>query len=124
LRMLLRTVVGACAGALAGTGFALTVDWHRQYCYLSVGRTGCGDSGVLLLPLLFVFWLLVAGGLIYAGIGSGLWVVLLVAVVWFKTFFLDLPQEDGHLFLMQAAVITAGVAYLIAAVTVGRARPC
>lgn len=136
--MLSRGVVGACAGALAGIGFSLTADWHRNYCYLAVGRTGCGDSSTLLLPVFFGFWMLVAGVLIYlgfrlaraergwlaTGIGSGLWVVLIVGVVWFKIMFLDMYQEDGHLFLMQAAAIAACVAYLAAALFTGRARTC
>lgn len=136
--MLLRTVVGACAGALAGIGLALTFDWLRQYCYLAVGRTGCGDSGVLLFPLIFGFWILVAGVLLYvgfrlarvahgswaAGIGSALWAVLLVGVVWFRALYLDLPQEDGNSFQMTATVVVACVAYLLAALFVGRARTC
>jgi hypothetical protein len=136
--MVLRTGAGACAGALAGLGFALTADWHRQYCYLKPGRTGCGDSSPLLLPPIFGFWMLVAGVVIYlgfrlaraergwwaTGLGSGLWFVLIVGVVWFKTLFLDMVQEDGHLFLMQAAVIVSCVAYAAAALFVGRARTC
>lgn len=134
--MLLRSVVGACAGALAGLGFALTLDWHREYCWLKVGVTGCGDSGLWLYLPLFVFWMLVAGLLIHlgfrlaraergwwaTGLGSGLWVVLIVGVVWFKIMFLEMYQEDGHLFLMKAAVIVPCVAYLAAALFVGRAR--
>jgi hypothetical protein len=136
--MLLRSVVGACAGALAGVGFALTLDGFRQYCYLRPGRTGCGDSGPMLYPPIFAFWMLVAGVLIYlgfrvaraergwwaTGLGSGLWVVLIVGVVWFKALFLDMPQEDGHLFLRQAVVIVSGVAYLAGALFAGRARTC
>ncbi|MFI6101760.1 hypothetical protein ACIA8G_39950 [Lentzea sp. NPDC051213] len=134
--MLSRTVVGACAGALVGAGFALTLDGLRQYCYLRPGRTGCGDSSLLLLPPIFALWMLVAGALIYAGfraarvdrgwsatgIGSGLWVVLIVAVVWFKTLFLDMYQEDGHRFLMTASVIVPCIAYAIAALCTGRSR--
>ncbi|NKE56442.1 hypothetical protein FXN61_06190 [Lentzea sp. PSKA42] len=134
--MLLRSVVGACAGALVGIGFAFTIDGLRQYCYLRPGRTGCGDSSPLLLPPIFVFWMLVAGVLIYTGfrlarmtrgwwatgVGSGLWVVLIVAVVWFKALFLDMYQEDGHLFLLNAAVITSCVAYAIATSCTGRRR--
>jgi hypothetical protein len=134
--MVLRGVVGACAGVVAGVGFAATLEGWTGYCYLSVGRTGCGDSYPLVYASIFVFWMLVAGLLIWAGfrlaraergwwatgIGSGLWVVLIVGVVWFKTLFLDMYQEDGHLFLMQASVVTPCLAYLVAALTVGRAR--
>jgi hypothetical protein len=136
MRMLMRTVVGACAGAFAGIGLTLTFDGLGRYCYLAVGRTGCGDSGVLLLPLIFAFWTLVAGVLIWAGfrlgrvargwwttgMGSGLWAVLVVAVGWFKALYLDMPQEDGNSFLMTATAVTACVAYAIAALSVGRAR--
>lgn len=134
--MLLRTVVGACAGALAGIGLTLTFDWFRQYCYLAVGRTGCGRSGVMLLPVIFACWMLVASVLIYVGfrlgrvarglwatgIGSGLWAVLFVALVWLRALYLDLPQEDGNSFLMTATVCAACGAYAIAALFVGRAR--
>ena len=133
-----RSVVGACAGALAGTGLALTLDGFRQYCYLKPGRTGCGVSGPMLLPPIIAFWMLAAGVLIYAGfrmrrmdrgwwatgIGSGLWLVLIVGVVWYKAVYLDMWQEDGHVFLRTAAVITACAAYLTAALFVGRARTC
>lgn len=136
--MFLRSVVGACAGALAGVGFALTLDWHREYCWLKVGVRGCGDSSPLLVPPFFAFWMLVAGlliqlgfrlvraerGWLATGIGSGLWVVLVVGVDWFRVLFLDMYQEDGHIFLLQAAVVVSCAAYLAAALFVGRARTC
>ncbi len=136
--MLLRAVVGACAGAVAGTGFALTLDGLRRYCHFWLSRALCVEPSPLLLPLIIVFWMLVAGVLIYAGFrmsrvargwwvtgfGSALWVVLAVAAVWFQPLYLDLRQGGAHLFLMAAAVITAGAAYPVAALAVGRARPC
>lgn len=136
--MVLRTVVGACAGVIAGLGFAATLEGWTGYCYLSVGRAGCGDSYPLIYAAIFVFWMLVAGALIYAGfrmaraerswsatgLGSGLWVVLIVGVVWFKAMFLEMYHDESSIFLMQAAVVTAGLAYLVAALAVGRARPC
>ncbi|MEU0884975.1 hypothetical protein ABZ345_40820 [Lentzea sp. NPDC005914] len=132
--MVLRSVVGACAGALAGGGFAATIEGWSGYCYLAVGRTGCGDSYPLVYALIFVVWMLVAGGLIHAGfrmaraerswwaagVGSGLWVGLIVGVVWFKAVFLEMYQAEGALFLMQSAVVTCCVAYLVAALVVGR----
>ncbi|MET9633593.1 hypothetical protein ABZX92_39655 [Lentzea sp. NPDC006480] len=134
--MVLRGVVGAFAGVVAGGGFAATLEGWNGYCYLSVGRTGCGDSYPLIYASIFVFWMLVAGGLLHAGfrmacaehswsatgLGSGLWVVLIVGVVWFKAMFLEMYQEDGDLFLLQAAVVTAGAGFLVAALAVGRAR--
>jgi len=128
--------VGACGGLVAGGGFAATLEAWNGYCYLSVGRTGCGDSYPLIYASIFVFWMLVAGCLLYAGfrmaraerswpatgLGSGLWVVLIVGVFWFKAMFLEMYQEDGHLFVMQAVVVTACAAYLVAALAVGRAR--
>ena len=134
--MLLRSVVGACAGAVAGVGLALTFDGLRRSCYVSTSRLGCGRSGPLLFAPILVFWMLLAGALIYAGfrmgrmargwlvtgIGSGLWAVLIVAVIWFKALFLDMVQDDGHLFAMQAVVVASCVAYLAAALFAGRAQ--
>ncbi|KJK42484.1 hypothetical protein UK23_37025 [Lentzea aerocolonigenes] len=128
--------MGVCAGLLAGGGFAATLEGWTWYCYPPAGHTGCGDSYPLVYALVFVFWMLVAGGLLHAGfrmaraerswsatgVGSGLWVVLIVGVVWFKAMFLEMYHDESALFLMEAEVVTAGVAYLVAALTVGRAR--
>src|SRR5690349_5359468 len=109
--MVLRSVVGACAGTVVGAGFAATLQGWNGYCYLAVGRTGCGDSYPLVYASIFAFWMLVAGGLLWAGFrmtraerswsatgwGSGLWVVLIVGVVWFKAVFLEMYQEEGDL---------------------------
>jgi hypothetical protein len=142
--MLSRTVVGAGAGALAGIGLALTLDGLRRSCHVSTSRVGCGRSGPLLFAPILVFWMLVAGALIYAGfrmgrvargwrvtgIGSGLWAVLIVTMIWFRTAYLDapladghsLPKEYGHNFMLVAVVVSACAAYLAAASFAGRER--
>ncbi|SEP88986.1 hypothetical protein [Lentzea albida] len=134
--MLSRTVVGAGAGILAGAGFALTLDGLTRYCYLRPGRSGCGLQGPVLYPPVFAFWMAVAGLLIWAGfrvvrqqrgwlataIGSVLWVVLIVAVLWFRYTYLDLVQEDGHFFVLVAAVVVPCVAYGSAGMISGSRR--
>lgn len=134
--MLLRGLVGACAGFLAGVGFALTLDGFDQYCNLHPGQTGCGGGIVLILPLMFAWWMLVAGALIHggfrlarvtrgwqaAGIGSALWLPLVVVVVSFKSLFVDLHPDDLRPFVLNAAVVTSCVAYAVAALCIGRVR--
>ncbi|MEV6243825.1 hypothetical protein [Lentzea sp. NPDC051838] len=136
--MVLRSVVGACAGALAGGGFVLTIEGFNQYCRSWPGNAGCGDAGVFLVLPMIAFWMLVAGVLIYAGFrlaraergwwtaaaGSALWIVLVVVVMWFRISYVDLGPGDRQLFFVAAAVVTAGVSYLLAALSVGRARTC
>ena len=136
--MLLRTVVGAGAGVLAGAGFALTLEGFNRYCYLRPGRTGCGVPLPVFYPPVFALWMVAAGVLIWMGFrlarqerewlttsfGSVLWVVLIVTVVWFKAAYLDMYQEDGARFLLTAAVIVPSAAYAVAALVVGRARRC
>jgi MFS family permease len=137
--MLSRTAVGASAGALAAIGWALTLDALPKYCYLKPGRIGCGRSSVLLLPLTFSFWMLVGGALVYAGyrvlrvergwwaagIGSGLWFVLVLAVISIPSFYTEnTNQEEVHEFFRTAYLVTACVSYGITALFVGRARPC
>ncbi|MEV6712920.1 hypothetical protein AB0M48_12890 [Lentzea sp. NPDC051208] len=133
--MLLRAVVGAGAGVLAGAGFALTLEGFNRYCYLRPGRTGCGVPLPVFYPPVFALWMVVAGVLIWAGFrvarqerewlatstGSVLWAVLIVAVVWFKATYLDMYQEDGRRFLVVAAVVVPCVACAVAALAVGRA---
>ena len=46
--MLLRAVVGAVAGAMAGAGLLLTVYAFAWYCD-EPGRTACGGAAALLL---------------------------------------------------------------------------
>ncbi|USX49538.1 hypothetical protein [Lentzea sp. HUAS12] len=134
--MLSRTVVGACAGAVAGAGVALTLEALTRYCYLRPGRTGCGDSQLLALPLTFGAWMVIAGVLIWAGfrvarqergwlatsIGGVLWVVLLLAVLWLRYTYLDLVQEDGDFFVLGAAVVVPCVAYGFAGMISGSRR--
>ena len=134
--MLLRTAVGAGAGALAGAGFALTLEGFTRHCHLRPGRTGCGVSLPVLYPPVFALWTVVAGVLIWVGfrlarqergwlatgIGSVLWAVLIVGVVWFESAYLDLYQAEGVQFLLAAAVVVPGVAYAVSASAAGRAR--
>ncbi|MGW4211484.1 hypothetical protein ACWEIJ_26055 [Lentzea sp. NPDC004789] len=135
--MLLRTVVGACAGALAAIGWALTLEGLTRYCYLRPGRTGCGQSSVLLYPLTFSFWMLAAAVLVYAGhrvlraergwwaagAGSGLWFVLVLAVLYLRAYHLgEVYQEEVHDFLRTGYLVTACAAYAVAALAVGRPR--
>ncbi|GLY51965.1 hypothetical protein [Lentzea sp. NBRC 102530] len=136
--MVLRTVVGAVAGAVAGTGFFLTLDGFSRYCYLRPGRTGCGVTLPLLHPPVFAFWMVVAAAVILAGfrvgrqergwvatgIGSGLWLVLIVAVVWFEIGCLEVHPEDRHLVLGVTAVVVPCVAYAVATSSAGQARRC
>ncbi|MGW6447672.1 hypothetical protein [Lentzea sp. NPDC055074] len=136
--MVLRTAVGAVAGVLAGAGFALTLEGFTRYCYLRPGRTGCGVGLPVFYPPVFALWMVVAGVLIWAGfrmarqergwlatgVGSVLWAVLIVAVVWFESAYLDLYQAEGVQFLKVAAVVVPCVAYAIAALAAGRARRC
>ncbi|MGW4211481.1 hypothetical protein ACWEIJ_26040 [Lentzea sp. NPDC004789] len=130
--MLLRTVVGVCAGALAATGWALTLDALPKYCHLKPGRIGCGRSSVLLLPLTFSIWMLVAGLLVWAGyrvlraergwraagIGSGLWFVLVLAVIYLS----DPQQGQVRDFLRTGYLVTACAAYAVAALFTGSSR--
>ncbi|MFD4673181.1 hypothetical protein ACFWNN_25900 [Lentzea sp. NPDC058450] len=136
--MVLRTVVGAVAGAVAGTGFWLTLDGFTRYCYLSPGRTGCGAGLPLVYPPVFALWMVVAAALVLGGfrigrqergwlatgIGSGLWLALIVAVVWVEIGLLEIYPEDRRLFLAAAAVAVPCVAYAVATSAAGRARRC
>jgi hypothetical protein len=136
--MLLRTVVGAVAGVLAGAGFALTLEGFSRYCYLRPGRVGCGVGLPVFYPPVFALWMVAAGVLIWVGfrvarqergwlatsVGSVLWAVSIVAVVWLESTYLDLYQAEGVQFLMAAAVVVPCVAYAVAALAAGRARRC
>jgi hypothetical protein len=134
-----RTLAGACAGGLAGAGLGLTLDGLTRYCYLRPGRTGCGRSSLLVLPLAFSFWMLAACVLVWAayrvlraerwwwaaGIGSGLWFVLVLAVIHLRSFHLgDTYQEEAHHFLQTGYLIAACVGYGLAAMFIGRVRTC
>lgn len=134
--MLLRTVVGAVVGTVVGTGFLQTLNLLTRYCTGGPGRTGCGAGFWLTIGLDFAFWMLVAAALIAlgfragragrawwaVGIGSGLWFVLFLAVIYVRMFHLEMVQEDGRDFLATAYVITPGVAYALAALCTGRRR--
>jgi len=129
--------VGAWAGAVAATGWALTLDALPRYCHLKPGRIGCGRSSVLLYPLTFAFWMLVGGALVHAGyrvlraergwwaagIGSGLWFVLVLGVIYVSSFHLgDTYQEEVHEFFRTAYLVTACTAYAVAALFTGTRR--
>jgi hypothetical protein len=134
--MLLRGFVGAAAGFLAGVGFALTLDGFDQYCDLHPGQRGCGGGFILILPLMFACWMLVAAALIHAGfrlghltrgwqaagIGSALWLPMAVVVVSIGGYLLEVHPNDGRLYALNSAVITSCVSYAIAALCIGRRR--
>jgi len=132
--MLLRTALGAVVGTVAGAGFLQTLTMLTRYCYGNPGRTGCGAGIALTIGPILAFWMVVAGGLIYAGlrlwraerrwwaagIGGGLWFVLYLAIVYFSIFHLDMPQEDGHDVLATLYVVAPCVAYAVAALSTSR----
>ncbi|WP_086662670.1 hypothetical protein [Lentzea kentuckyensis] len=127
--MLLRTVVGAVSGTVAGIGFLMSLDALTRYCYGAVGRRGCGPPFMLRFGLGFSLWMIVAAALVYlgfrmlrlergwwvAGIGSGLWFVLILAVIFLRTTIDGMYQEEGRRFLEIGYLTAAGGAYAIAA---------
>ncbi|WP_143036096.1 hypothetical protein [Lentzea fradiae] len=132
----MRTVVGAGAGFAAGWGFLLTVNGFSSYCVPGAGRTGCGEPlamfGLGLLVSLVVAGVLVAAGFRVArqrrgwtvvGIGTSLWLVLLVTVVLVRLFVpMDLYQDEVHRLMTSACLVTACVSYALAALCTG-SRP-
>ena len=134
--MLLRTVVGAVAGTLAGIGFVASLDALTRYCYEDPARRGCGVPPMQTFGLGLSLWMVVAATLIYlgfrllrmergwwvAGIGSGLWFVLVLAVIYLRMNTDGMYQEEGHEFLAAGYLAAAGVAYAIAALGTGRRR--
>lgn len=133
----MRTAVGVIAGAVAGAGSLLTLDVMTRYCNGGFGRTGCGASFPLTFGLSFAIWMVVAAGLICAvfrmlrverglwagGIGSGLWFVLILAVMYIRFFHMrGMYQEDVHHFLESAYVTAACAGYAIAAWCTGLRR--
>lgn len=84
--MLLRTVVGAVAGAVVGGGFLLSLHQLPLRADITVIA--------MAIPVIFAFWMFVAGVVITlgfrigretrgwwaTGIGSGLWVVAIVSI--------------------------------------------
>ena len=135
--MLLRTVVGAVAGTMAGLGFVMSLEALTRYCNGGPGRTGCGTPFALTFGLGFALWMVAAAILVHlgfrllrmergwwvAGIGSGLWFVLLLAVVYLRIFHTDgMYQEEGRQFLVTGYLTAAGAAYAIAALCTGRRR--
>ncbi|MEU3648981.1 hypothetical protein AB0E59_36790 [Lentzea sp. NPDC034063] len=136
--MLSRTALGAVVGTVVGAGFLLTLDTLTRYCNGGPGRAGCGSGFPLTVGPVFAFWMVVAGVLVHlgfrvtrtergwwvAGAGSGLWLLLFVGVVFFRTFQVDMYQEDVHRFMATMYVVVPCVAYGVAALGVGRARRC
>ncbi|NGY59295.1 hypothetical protein G7043_10205 [Lentzea sp. NEAU-D13] len=134
--MLLRTVVGAVAGTLAGIGFVASLEALTRYCYEGPGRRGCGTPPVQTFGLGFSLWMIVAAALVYtgfrllrmergwwvAGIGSGLWFVLILAVIYLRMNADGMYQEEGHEFLAAGYLAAAGASYAIAALCTGRRR--
>ncbi|SDN21449.1 hypothetical protein SAMN04488074_14014 [Lentzea albidocapillata subsp. violacea] len=130
--MLLRAVVGAVAGAMAGAGLLLAVYTFAWFCD-GPGRTECGVAALVLLPSFFFFWMFVAcvlitfgfrlgyqeGGGRTAGIGSGLWVVLGLAVLYVEAAYFHLHGQDDLRFVAYATVIVPCVAYTIASLGTG-----
>lgn len=121
--MLLRTAVGALAGAVVGAGFVLTLHLLPSRADIIVIA--------MAIPVLFAFWTVVAGVLIAGGFrlggqdrgwwatgaGSGVWVVVIVSLVFGGAFskHSDLPFEP-------VAVLVPCVAFAIAALCTGRRR--
>lgn len=123
-----RTAVGAVGGTVAGAGFLLGSQLFTRHF---------GAAFPLAFGLNFSVWMVVAAALVHAGfrvlrmerawwaagIGSGLWFVLFLTVVYVRIFHLDdLYQEDVHRFLEIAYVLAACVGYAVAALCVGRRR--
>ncbi|MFJ5987192.1 hypothetical protein [Lentzea sp. NPDC092896] len=134
--MLSRTALGAVVGTVVGAGFLLTLETLTRYCNGGPGRAGCGSGFPLTVGPVFAFWMVVAGVLIHlgfrvvrtergwwvAGTGSALWLLLFVGVVFFRTFQVDMYQEDVHRFMATMYVVVPCVAYGVAALCAGRAR--
>lgn len=134
--MLLRTVVGAVAGTLAGIGFVASLEALTRYCYDGPGRRGCGASPAQTFGLGFSLWMAVAAALVYVGfrllrlergwwvvgIGGGLWFVLIQAVIYVRTNTDGMYQEEGHEFLAAGYLAAAGASYAIAALCTGGRR--
>ncbi|GHH55094.1 hypothetical protein [Lentzea cavernae] len=131
--MLLRAVVGAVTGAVAGGGFLVTLTLTTRYCNGGPSRALCGEL-LLVFPLQFLFWSVVAGMLLAAGFrflrqrrgwyaaGAApvLWVLLLVATYYVIYEHLDLYQAERGPVITTAMVITACVAHAVAALAAGR----
>ena len=135
--MIVRTAVGVVAGAVAGAGFVLTLGTFTRYCNGGLGRTGCGTGFFTTFGLAFSVWMVVAAAVVCAGfrvvrarrgwwaagIGSGLWFVLVLAVIYGRTFVLDgMYQAEVRDFLVTSYLVTACVAYAVAALGIGRRK--
>ncbi|KOV89761.1 hypothetical protein [Nocardia sp. NRRL S-836] len=122
--MVVRTVVGAVTGAVVGAGFVVTVH--------ELPSRGPGYLVLAAVPVLFAFWAFVAGVLIAGGfrlgrqergwwatgIGSGLWVVVVVSLVLGRVF-----SKHAYPQLVEVVLILVPcVAYALAALFTSR-RP-
>ncbi|ANZ36579.1 hypothetical protein BBK82_11395 [Lentzea guizhouensis] len=122
--MVVRVVVGAVTGGVVGAGFLVTL--HQ------LPSRGPAHLVFAAIPVLFAFWMFVAGvliaggfrlgrqerGLWATGIGSGLWVVVVVSLVMARTF-----SKHAHPQYAEAALILVPcVAYALAALFTSRRR--
>ena len=136
--MLLRAAVGAIAGAVVGAGFQVNLSMFVRYCNGGPSRTGCGEAFPQLVPVIFAFWIFVAGVLVALGfraareargwwaigIGSGLWVVSIVSVAFSG---LLGKHSDIPITMDAAMVLVPCLAYGLAALATSRravAKPC
>lgn len=128
--MLVRTAVGAIAGAVVGGGFFLNLALLTRYCSAGLRRTACGEVFPMLIPPMFAFWMFVAGVLIAlgfrvrreargwwaTGIGSGLWVAVIVPLAYSGL----LGKHGWPQFVEVVAVLVPCVAYALAALCTSR----
>lgn len=130
--MVSRTAVGAIAGAVVGGGFYLNLGLLIRYCNAPLRITSCGEVLPMLIPAMFAFWMLVAGVLIAlgfrvrreargwraTGIGSGLWVAVIVPLSYSGL----LGKHGWPQFVEVVAVLVPCLAFATAALCTGRRR--
>jgi hypothetical protein len=121
--MLLRTVVGALAGAVVGAGFLLSLHLLPSRADIVVIA--------MAIPVIFAFWMAVAGALIAGGFrlagqargwwatgaGGGVWVVVIVSLVFGGAF-----SKHSDLPFPPVAVLVPCLAYMVATLCIGRRR--
>lgn len=121
-----RAAAGAVVGAIAGAGFRLTWwRWLPEQCG-DVDGPGCFVGLMLMLPLFVAGWAIVASTVLFwvlelgrqpgawsaAGLGCGLWPVL----VWATALFASLGSGGW------AEILMPVVAYALAGALTGRSR--
>ena len=118
-------------GTVVGGGFVLTLKVFTRWCNGGLTRTGCGAGYPMTVGPMFVFWTVVAGVLIYAGfrvsrterawwaagIGGGVWVVLLLSFLYGGMF-----SKHSDIPFVPVALLVPCSAYAIAALCLGRRR--